>query len=224
MPGAKTHDMLTVVTGVAGMPVAWALLPDHNLAAVVTLAGAHLVSGLAFSPDLDLASELYRRWGPLRVIWYPYREAISHRSWISHSLVIGPLLRLAYFLAVSGLLIFAALHLINLARPVDIAGLIADFRASARDLRDNHFSMIIYFLIGFVTGSAVHSIADWMFEGDDPFHNAVPIPRWFKRLWRKGWAFQREVQREAIQGVKLHIVKPSARLVRQQLRKHARPA
>lgn len=210
MPGAKTHDMLTVVTGIVGMPVVWALLPDHNLAAVVTLTGAHLISGLAFSPDLDLASEIYRRWGPLGIIWYPYREVVHHRSWISHSLILGPLLRLVYFLVTGGLLMMGVLYLLNLLTPLDVAGLWGSFSLSVRALWDNHFSMIVYFLLGFITGSAVHSIADWIFEGDDPFHISLPGPRWFRRLLGRQ---VRQVQRH------LHITTPPVRTLRRKQRR-----
>lgn len=184
MPNGKTHDMLTVVTGVVGLPAVVLLLPDHNLAAALTLTGAHLVSGLAFSPDLDLASEPYRRWGPLRYIWFPYREFVPHRAWVSHSLVFGPLMRLMYFGLMAWLSFYIGMLLVNYLTPVDAWEVSKQFGASMRDLWFNHRSMVVYFLIGFITGGAVHSVADWLIKGGEPFHRSLFKPRWRRRRRR----------------------------------------
>ena len=41
---------------------------------------AHYVGGLMLSPDLDLVSRPYKRWGFLRWIWLPYQKLIPrHR-------------------------------------------------------------------------------------------------------------------------------------------------
>jgi uncharacterized metal-binding protein len=173
MPDGKTHDMLTVVSGVVGIPVLTVLLPDHNLAAALTWAGAHLVSGLAFSPDLDLASEPYRRWGPLRYIWFPYREFVPHRAWVSHSLFFGPLMRLAYFLLMAWLSFYIGLLLFNYLTPVDAWAISRQFGLALQDLWASHRSMAVYFLTGFVTGGAVHTLADWFMVGGEPFHRSL---------------------------------------------------
>jgi hypothetical protein len=88
--------------------------------------------------------------------------AVPHRSrWLSHGLIIPPLLRLAYFAIVLTLLFFglawglarfgvivpnyaeqAALYLLQLAR------------TQPRE--------VLLVLLGFVTGGAAHSIADWL--------------------------------------------------------------
>lgn len=66
-----------------------------------TLLGTTLFSGLMLSPDLDLDSSIYRRWGPLRFLWWPYQKLVPHRSPISHSIFWGPVVRLIYFLVVA---------------------------------------------------------------------------------------------------------------------------
>ncbi len=58
------------------------------------------------NPDLDLDSIGYQSWGPLRIIWWPYQKALSHRSFISHFPVISTLLRIIYLLWFPVLLIF----------------------------------------------------------------------------------------------------------------------
>jgi uncharacterized metal-binding protein len=56
------------------------------------------VGGLWLSPDLDTHSRATARWGPLRLLWWPYRRLLSHRSLLSHSPVLGSAGRLAYLL------------------------------------------------------------------------------------------------------------------------------
>src|SRR5436305_9344184 len=101
MPDGKTHDKITVIGAVAAVP-AWAFLapPPHEWSVGLTLFGATLFSGLMLSPDLDLDSSIYRRWGPFRFLWWPYQKIMPHRSVASHSLLLGPLLRILYFLVV----------------------------------------------------------------------------------------------------------------------------
>ena len=62
----------------------------------VTAALAFLIGGLLLSPDLDTHSLPTRRWGPLRLLWWPYRKLLRHRSLLSHGPFIGTLGRLAY--------------------------------------------------------------------------------------------------------------------------------
>ncbi len=159
MPGAQTHDMITVVTAVVLAPAAWIISPDHSFGTALTITAAHLISGLLFSCDLDIDSREYRRWGPLRLIWWPYKESVPHRSWISHGLIIGPLLRLAYFGIIMYVTVWLMLHALGRA-------------ALWRELEANVARTITYnsgqsyaFLTGFVLGGAAHSIPDWITTG-----------------------------------------------------------
>ena len=101
MPGARTHDIITVATGLALAPLAYStnialeLPPELALRHAALLAGAHMLSGIMFSPDLDLDSAIDNRWGIFFWIWRPYMWAVPHRSrWLSHGLLLPPLLRL----------------------------------------------------------------------------------------------------------------------------------
>ena len=61
---------------------------------------AHYVGGLMLSPDLDLVSRPFKRWGLLRFIWLPYQRLVPrHRHWLSHGPVIGSAVRLVYLAA-----------------------------------------------------------------------------------------------------------------------------
>lgn len=60
-----------------------------------------LFGALWLSPDLDLDySRPYRRWGPLRFIWWPYAQVFSHRG-LSHHWFVGPASRLLYLAALA---------------------------------------------------------------------------------------------------------------------------
>jgi uncharacterized metal-binding protein len=66
----------------------------------VIAASAHLLGGLFLSPDLDLVSRPYNRWGVLRWLWMPYQRLVPrHRHWLSHAPVVGSLIRLLYLAA-----------------------------------------------------------------------------------------------------------------------------
>ena len=96
MPNARTHDIITLITA-AGANVAYFLQapqPDLKLTALFT--GSYLFAGYACAGDLDLNSTEYRRWGPLRFLWWPYRTLVPHRSWVSHGLIMGGLIRVLY--------------------------------------------------------------------------------------------------------------------------------
>lgn len=143
------------------MPAALNLaLPDMNTANAFVLVAAHMSSGLLFSPDLDLRSAPYRRWRSLRWVWLPYQRMVPHRSWISHSFVLGPLLRIVYFAGIMSLLTLMLLGLINLLVPVDPTGTL--FSVATLMLRwiKSHPATIFYALMGFILGGAVHSLAD----------------------------------------------------------------
>ena len=94
MPGHKTHDTIGVISVV---PVAiTAFYLQRNVQEIVVLATGIIAATYFLSPDLDLNSRIYRRWGLLRWIWFPYQKLIPHRSWLSHSGPISATLRLAY--------------------------------------------------------------------------------------------------------------------------------
>lgn len=178
MPGARTHDIITVVTGAALAPPAYAALaagdPAGAASSVAWLVGAHLLSGIMFSPDLDLDSAIDDRWGPLFWIWRPYMWLIPHRRFWSHSLVIAPLLRLLYFYAALVLSLIAGAWLlgqVGIAAPyLHIALTDAIF-----DILRTYPGQVRMFLLGFITGSAAHTIADWLVTGGKRYLRALGV-------------------------------------------------
>jgi uncharacterized metal-binding protein len=81
MASGKNHDKsIYFATPLVGILSGYYLSPMLGLIA----ASSHLLGGLYLSPDLDLKSLPWKRWGILRVIWIPYQR-IPHRHWLSHA-------------------------------------------------------------------------------------------------------------------------------------------
>lgn len=161
MPNGPTHDFITVVSAAAIAPlVLTSALPDNNPTNTVLLLGSYLASGLLFSPDLDLKSAPYKRWRMLRFIWIPYQKMVPHRSWISHSFLFGPLLRILYFTLVMAALTFMVLALINALVPIDPTGTFLNAAIRVRVWVETHPWVVAYVGAGFVLGGASHTLAD----------------------------------------------------------------
>lgn len=168
MPDARTHDMITLVTGAALVPVVYVaqvqylnIAPPDAGTNTAWLLFAHMISGILFSPDLDLDSQIDNRWGIFYWIWRPYMWAVPHRNFWSHSLIFAPLLRLAYFyFVVLGLFLGTAwlFSQVGIVVPTFYDQLTIGLREVLRDNPDPTLA----FLVGFCTGSAAHTIADWL--------------------------------------------------------------
>jgi uncharacterized metal-binding protein len=160
-----------VITGMALVPIGYAVqakvgaLPDAAMRVTAILVGAHLLSGIMFSPDLDLDSAIDDRWGIFFWIWRPYMWLVPHRSrLLSHGLVIAPLLRLLYFYVMVVLLLIASAWL--LARiGISVPDLHIRLGDMLLGLMHDHPREAQAFVAGFITGSAAHSIADWLVSG-----------------------------------------------------------
>lgn len=167
MPDARTHDGITIVTGATLAPLTYIAQIGNDIPteAALTQAGlltiAHLLSGIMFSPDLDIDSAIDDRWGIFFWIWRPYARIVPHRHFWSHGLILPPLLRLLYFYAVVvGLLIGGTwlLSLIGIIVPTYHTRLTDTLLGLARD----YPAQVLAVLIGFITGGAAHTIADWL--------------------------------------------------------------
>lgn len=149
MPGSKTHDILTVATlppvMIGGYYIISAALDPTYLFLLIYLAIAHIFSGYMLSPDLDLSSTPYKRWGYFRFIWWPYKELVPHRGAISHTPILGSLIRLIYFMA----------------PVVLITGFSGGWGFLLIVLEDYHIHVITVYC-GLESAALVHIIADWI--------------------------------------------------------------
>jgi uncharacterized metal-binding protein len=93
MASGRSHDR---ATGLLALPFGLLWWPLLGAMGTMVAAAAFLIGGLWLSPDLDTRSNATRRWGPLRLLWWPYRRWLPHRSVFSHSPVLGTAGRLFY--------------------------------------------------------------------------------------------------------------------------------
>lgn len=110
MPSGRVHNLINVAAYSALS--AAALYATRQQLVVLTplqtlsFSGAFMVGTFLMSPDLDLAEgqvDSKRRWGPLGFLWVPYGKMSSHRG-LSHTWVLGPLLRLLYIGVIAALI------------------------------------------------------------------------------------------------------------------------
>lgn len=159
------------MTGLAFAPLVYAALISQNyppkvaLVDTTLLTGAHLLSGILFSPDLDIDSAIDNRWGIFWWIWRPYMWVVPHRSrWFSHGLIFPPLFRLLYF---GGVLFLCFLGLARALEPLGV--IVPDYPDQVANqlllLVQTKPDAVFFFLLGFVTGGAVHTLADWLVTG-----------------------------------------------------------
>ncbi len=101
MPSGKVHLRLELLLLGAWGALAAYLVQRGRIpwTAAAAFGASYVVSMLLLSPDLDLASSRpFKRWGPLRILWWPYAAAFRHRR-LSHHWFFGPLTRVGYVLA-----------------------------------------------------------------------------------------------------------------------------
>ncbi|TAD79749.1 MAG: hypothetical protein EA001_03130 [Oscillatoriales cyanobacterium] len=94
MAAGKVHDHITRI--VAGCSFVAVGLATRNLNVATWIMLGCWLGGYFLSPDLDIRSRPFQRWGPLRSLWLPYQKSIAHRSAWSHAPIIGTTLRLLY--------------------------------------------------------------------------------------------------------------------------------
>ena len=96
MASGNAHDS---ATRWLALPFGLLWWPWLGLSGALTAGAAFLLGGLWLSPDLDTRSNPTRRWGPLRLLWWPYRRLLPHRSPLSHGPLLGSIGRLLYLAA-----------------------------------------------------------------------------------------------------------------------------
>lgn len=89
MPGGYFHQIVTMV---AVVPVTVGVATATGNFGSGLDAGLGCLVGVIINPDLDLVAANR----VLRLIFWPYRAAIPHRSLLSHSPVMGTLIRITY--------------------------------------------------------------------------------------------------------------------------------
>ena len=139
MPDGRTHDAISVVF----LPILVTILYFIGLSLIpmIIISVAYLFASFMFNGDLDIQSKPYNRWLILKWIWLPYRSMISHRSILSHGIIIGTIVRLIYIGIIP--LIFMYLYGFDFTILYDMN--------------------VLYALIGLECGSTLHTISDKIF-------------------------------------------------------------
>ncbi|MEB3234772.1 MAG: metal-binding protein [Cyanobacteriota bacterium] len=165
MASGNSHDRATWALALPFGALWW---PWLGLAGAAVASACFVAGGLLLSPDLDTRSNATRRWGPLKLLWWPYRRLLSHRSLISHTPLIGSAGRLLYL---AGL----AVGLCLLAGPLG-APQPAQLIATAQELWQQQRPLLMAALAGVEASAWLHLIQD----GD-------PMPRLPRvlRQWRR---------------------------------------
>lgn len=90
MPSGKTHIKINWGVLVLLNILICIFYSDISIKYYVFFNISFLLVSYYISPDLDIDSSVYRRWGLLRWIWYPYKELMKHGN-SSHSFIWGPI-------------------------------------------------------------------------------------------------------------------------------------
>ena len=162
MPSGKTHDAVTFFLTAPAFAAAWKASESFPLSIIVAV--TFFIGGLMFGPDLDTMSKQYIRWGPFKLLWYPYQAFFKHRSRWSHGLIFGTFLRIIYFMGVLTLLSFLAVYLFEIYRGGTVPNLL-EFAKTWRnigeyvrgDLGEYAFPAVF---IGLWLGAASHTLTD----------------------------------------------------------------
>ena len=171
MASGRHHDR---ATGLLALPFGLLWWPALGPAAALMAAVGFLAGGLWLSPDLDTRSRATRRWGPLALLWWPYRRVLSHRSAHSHTPLRGSAGRLAY-------LALAAALLSQLAQPLGAPSAAQLLTALPRLWRDQQ-PLLLPALVGVEASGWLHLIQD-----GDPIPRLPRPLRWLGRgLRRRG--------------------------------------
>jgi uncharacterized metal-binding protein len=141
MPGYNTHRIFNYLIFIAAVLSVYYSGIHHLSPVQLLVIGLGFYIGTEFvTPDLDIDSSAYKRWGRLRFIMLPYKWLFKHRQ-SSHNILYGAIVRILYItaiIAVSYFLIFKSLPLENILFPI----------------------YIIIFLGGIIAANALHVILD----------------------------------------------------------------
>lgn len=162
MPSGHAHDAITILLAAPAAVAAYAWTRDLPTAAIVAV--SFIFAGVMFGPDLDTKSKQYSRWGPLRLIWIPYRTIFRHRSRWSHGLIFGTLFRVIYFLGISTIFAFVGFAIYSYMTAgslPSLAGFAQGWELLGASLgADSTLEVLIATLLGLWAGAASHTLTD----------------------------------------------------------------
>jgi uncharacterized metal-binding protein len=158
MPSGRTHDRITLWA----LPAVGTLVYVGTKQALPTLwiCAGYLFGGLMLSPDLDIHSVQYKRWGIFRWIWLPYRGSLRHRSPYSHGPLMGTTIRVIYLLLWLGFMGFAGVAIANEFLQMNLTWM--DLWRMMGQWLSRYRIEVVGFGIGLELGAFSHYTADWL--------------------------------------------------------------
>ena len=105
MPDGKNHNIINITVLMLILSITYGLFSRSDISFPVQLPSIELILifsvtylfGTFFlSPDLDIDSSPYNRWGVFKFLWWPYKVIFKHRG-LSHHPIFGPLTILINF-------------------------------------------------------------------------------------------------------------------------------
>jgi len=144
MPNGKTHDRITFIL-LPFIIFGFLSLLDNVLLTTVGVI-SYLFASLMFNGDLDMNSRPYNRWWLMKMVWIPYQLMFYHRSYWTHGLIVGTIIRVLY------------IGLIPLIILLNIYGV-----ETVYDFIITNSNIFLVILLGLEIGNIVHTISDRVF-------------------------------------------------------------
>ncbi len=166
MPSGLVHDTVNLMFIIFASIIYFFLPYEYYLPFLV----GFLLSTFFLSPDLDLSySKSAKRWGIFKIFFYPYFFLSSHRG-VSHTPILGTLIRYFYLIIVVLFIIFLYFFIKQI---LILKSISLDFKFFLRSLKDlkiffesyfdfivKYKNYIIFFLLGGICADLIHIILD----------------------------------------------------------------
>lgn len=171
MPGDAQHNKIGIaVCCLMMLPL---ILYGIDYVLIGIFAVIYMFATRYLSPDLDINSKPYQRWGVLRVLWWPYMKIYKHRQ-SSHSLIIGPITAILYLLLFVLPAIYVFMYISLSVIPMIYAMLYVWVQVAAqmldciKDIEPNRENgmLVLVGIIAIVAARWTHTITDMVLKGE----------------------------------------------------------
>ncbi len=144
MPGYNRHRIFNYIIFIA---IAFVLYSENIFSfspgMLLAICLGFYIGTEFVTPDLDVDSAAYKRWGRLKILMLPYKWLFDHRK-SSHNIYYGAIVRILYI----SVIILGFYYLIFKSLPPEL------------DLSPVY---VIFFLLGIISANALHVILDNIF-------------------------------------------------------------
>ena len=108
MPDGKNHNIINITVLMLILSITYGLFSRSDISlpvqppsieSILIFSVTYLFGTFFLSPDLDIDSSPYNRWGVFKFLWWPYKVIFKHRG-LSHHPIFGPLTILINFVLI----------------------------------------------------------------------------------------------------------------------------